>query len=119
VRASVGFAGLDAVVLRTLAAWIVRQLQLRIDGACAVGDERQTALWLNALGGLYLNRGMHGDAVRLLEEAVEIRKRVLGPKHAYCLPPWATWPTRTLARVTMLERRRGGGGSGLQSSCAW
>ena len=28
---------------------------------------------------------MHDNAVRLLEEAVEIRKRVLGPEHANCL----------------------------------
>jgi tetratricopeptide (TPR) repeat protein len=78
----VGFAGLDAVVRRTLAAWMVRQLQLRIDGARAAGDERETAVWLNVLGVLYLNQGMRDDAVRVLEEAVEIRKRVRGPEDA-------------------------------------
>jgi len=85
VRASVGFAGLDAVVRRTLAAWMVRQLQLRIDGARAVGDEEEMALWLTVLGLLYWNQGMHNDAERLLEEAVEIHKRVLGPEHEACL----------------------------------
>jgi len=85
VRASVGFAGLDAVVRRTLAAWMVRQLQLRIDGARAAGDEEETALWLVVLGGLYREQGMHDDAVRLLEEAVDVRKRVLGPEDEDCL----------------------------------
>ena len=70
VRASVGFAGLDTAVRRTLTSWMVKQLQFRIDGARAAGDERETSLWLNALGVLYLNQGMRGDAVRLFEEAV-------------------------------------------------
>jgi tetratricopeptide (TPR) repeat protein len=85
VCASVGFAGLDAVVRRTLAAWMVRQLQLRIDGARAVGDDVEMADWLDALGGLYREQGMHDDAVRLLEEAVEKSKRVHGPEHVNCL----------------------------------
>jgi tetratricopeptide (TPR) repeat protein len=85
VRASVGFAGLDAVVRRTLTSWMVRQLQLKIDDARAIGDDRLIAFWLSALGRLHIFQGMHNDAVRLLQEAVQIRKQALGPEHYDCL----------------------------------
>jgi len=85
VRASVGFAGLDAIVRRTLESWMLRLLRGKIDEARAVGNELDTAGWLNALGILYWEQRMNDDAVCVLEEAVEICQRVLGSEHETCL----------------------------------
>jgi len=85
VRASVGFAGLDAIVRRTLESWMLRLLRGRIDEARAAGNEVQTAECLEALGMLCLEQSKYHDAVCLFAEAVDIRQRVLGPDDRNCL----------------------------------
>ena len=78
VRASVGFAGLDALVRRTLEVWMLRLLGGKIDEARAAGNEVDVMNWLNALGSLNLDLGMNSEALCLFEEAVKIGMRVLG-----------------------------------------
>jgi len=93
VRASVGFAGLDAIVRRTLEGWMIRLLQNKIDEARAAGNEEDTGGWLHSLGCLYLEQGLNGDALRLFEEAVETRKRVMGPEDKNVLVYMTNWAT--------------------------
>jgi tetratricopeptide (TPR) repeat protein len=91
VRSSVGFAALDAVIRRTLTAWIEQQLHLRIKTARAGNDECEAAKWLDVLGGLRLDQGMYEDALALYREAVEIKTRVLGHEHEDCLTCKGDW----------------------------
>ena len=85
IRASVGFAGLDLMVSRTLGSWMMGLLQGKIDRARAASNDEESAEWINALGVVYFDRGMHEEALCLFEEAAAIGKRVLQPDDEYCL----------------------------------
>jgi hypothetical protein len=76
-----GFSGLDRSVLSTMTEWLERQLEEKIAGAAASGQEDVECRMMDALAGLFDDKGDYDRALPMYEECLAKRKRVLGEDH--------------------------------------
>ncbi|KAJ3033482.1 Kinesin light chain 3 [Rhizophlyctis rosea] len=89
IRDTVGFNGLDEIVLTVLFDWMVGEMRKRIDGAKQDGKEVDRAAFMCDLGDLFSTRQRDSEAKALYDEALDIFKGIGGDDHEVLVRPLA------------------------------
>jgi hypothetical protein len=81
IRSSVGFGKLSRMVFGVLEEWMEGQLRGKAASCEEAGEYEEAMKWKQTIALVFLEQGRHADALAMMEQVLEFRRRVLPADH--------------------------------------